>query len=313
LNTPHSYTTSWPSSSKYGKLIKGLFLAPEGYIYAGSDYNALEPRVAAIISKDIALRKILLEGYDSHSLYTSVYFEDELRERGLPNGPDITAAESLIIKEEAPDLRQNSKAVTFAMAYGGTHITVAKSLGVSKERAEEIVSSYHALHSGITDYYNIKTTEAEEDGYYSIENGLRLKAPGLLSLDQVVVEKTMRSATNALFQGFGMLTVESMNKFQQQIEDADMHFRVQMINTIHDAVYLYVEDDADTIKWVNDTLMPTMCTEFVDGQDIPLEAELDIGYSWLQQVTIANGVDTDNIASVLAECAEEEDKDADDE
>jgi len=308
LSSANPNLQNLPSSSHYGKLIKGLFPAPEGFVYAGSDYNALETRVAAIISKDTALRKILLEGYDSHSLYTSVYFEDELKERGLPNGSGITAAESLIIKEEAEDLRQQSKSVTFALQYGGTYMTVAKSLGVSKERAEEIVASYHKLHSGVTDYYSKKTSEAEDSGYYTIENGLRLKAPGLQSLDETVVEKTIRSATNALFQGFGMLTVESMNRFQKQIEDANMDLKVQMVNTIHDAIYLYIEDNAKTIKWVNDVLMDIMCKDFIKDQDIPLEAELDIGYSWIQQITIANEEVVDAITAVLTECKEDNDE-----
>jgi len=49
-------------------------------VFWGSDYSSLETHVGAIITHDEALRKILLDGYDSHSLYTAVYFEDELKE-----------------------------------------------------------------------------------------------------------------------------------------------------------------------------------------------------------------------------------------
>jgi DNA polymerase-1 len=299
LSSANPNLQNLPSNSKYGKLIKGLFPAPEGFIFAGSDYNALETRVAAIISKDEALRKILLEGYDSHALYAAVYFADELQERGLPYGPDITAEESLIIKEEASDLRQEGKSVTFALQYGGTHMTVSKSLGVSKQRAEEIVASYHALHGGVTDYYRKKTEEAEDTGYYTIETGLRLKAPGLQSLDETVVEKTVRSATNALFQGFGTLTIDSMNAFQAKIEEEGMDSKVQMVNTIHDAIYQYVDEDPEIIKWTNDTLMSIMCKDFVADQSIPLLANLDIGKDWKHQTEIANNCEVDEIIAVL--------------
>lgn len=102
-----------PSGSTYGNLVQGLFKAPEGMIFWGSDFSSLETHVGAIITKDAALRKVLLEGYDSHSLYTAVYFEEELKERGLPYGANITAEESFIIAKEAKDLRQQSKSVTF--------------------------------------------------------------------------------------------------------------------------------------------------------------------------------------------------------
>jgi len=101
-----------PSGSEYGSLVQRLIVPPKGYIFAGSDYNALESRVSAYITEDEASVKVIKDNYDSHALATSVYFQEQLAERGLPNGPDITAEESHIIKEKASDLRQKSKSVT---------------------------------------------------------------------------------------------------------------------------------------------------------------------------------------------------------
>jgi len=274
-------------------------MADAGYVFAGSDYNALETRVGAIVTGDKALRKMLLEGYDSHAMYAAVYFADELKERGLPYGPDITVEDSLLIKEEASDLRQKGKAVTFALQYGGTEHTVAKSLEVSLEEAKKIVDSYHKLHSGVSDYYTKMTEAATKCGYYTIETGLRLRAPGLQSIDDKIVEKTKRSATNALIQGFGMLTVKAMNKFQERIEQSGYDSDVQIINTIHDAVYLRVRDNVNTIKWVNNNLIDCMVEDFADGQDIPLEAELDVGYSWVDQRTLPNNCSEEEIENTL--------------
>jgi len=96
--------------------VKSIFTPPEGYLFCGSDYNALEDRVGAEETRDKAKCKVMLEGYDSHSLNTASYFAEELKERGLPYGTEITAAESFIIKEQADDLRSKSKAVTFGLA-----------------------------------------------------------------------------------------------------------------------------------------------------------------------------------------------------
>jgi len=274
-------------------------------VFWGSDYNALETHVGAIITHDEALRKILLDGYDSHSMYTAVYFADELKERGLPYGEGITVEESFIIKEEASDLRQASKSVTFALQYGGSHITVAKSLGCDMDKAKGIVEAYHKLHKGVRAYYDKKTEFAEQHGYYLIETGLKLRAPGLQSLDDVIVGSTMRSAENALIQGFGMLTVSAMTRLQHLIESEGDVDKVHITLTIHDAIYGYCADDVETIAWLNKTLIKCMVEDFYANQDIKLKAELDIGYSWKQQKTLSNNASNEDIAELLQECKEE--------
>ena len=305
LSSANPNLQNLPAGSTYGKLIKGLFPAPSGKVFWGSDYNALETHVGAILTHDVALRKILLDGYDSHSLYTAVYFADELKERGLPYGEDITAEESFIIKEEAPDLRQQSKTVTFGLQYGATFRSVAKSLSCSNERAEEIVASYHKLHGGVTAYYKKMTDFANKNGYYLIETGLKLRAPGLQSLDEHIVSATERSAENALIQGFGMLTVRAMNKLQIAIEEAGMEDDITIIMNIHDAIYGYCTDDVKIIKWLNEKLVEVMVEDFYEGQDIKLKAEMDIGYSWKQQHTLDNNCSLEDIEEVLKACKEE--------
>ena len=305
LSSANPNLQNMPSGSTYGKLIKGLFEAPKGTVFWGSDYNALETHVGAILTHDVALRKILLDGYDSHSLYTAVYFEDELKERGLPYGPDISAEESFIIKDEAGDLRQQSKSVTFGLQYGATFRSVAKSLGCSNERAEEIVASYHKLHGGVTEYYKKMTDAAVATGYYEIETGLKLRAPGLQSTDEHVVGATERSAENALIQGFGMLTVIAMNKLQDAIEAEGMEDDVVVTMNIHDAIYGYCTDSPEVIKWLNEKLVDVMVEDFYDGQDIKLKAEMDIGYNWKQQKTLKNNCSLEDIIEVLQECQKE--------
>ena len=133
-----------------------------------------------------------------------------------------------------------------------------------------------------------------------IETGLKLRAPGLDSTDEAMVEKTKRSATNALIQGFGMLTVKAINKLQAIIEEEGMQERVIIINTIHDAIYGYVREDVEVIKWLNEKLIMVMTEDFYEGQDIKLLAELDIGPSWEYQYTLENNASIESIEEVLS-------------
>ena len=297
-----------PSGSTYGKMIKSLFKAPEGMVFWYADHNALESRISAIVAKDSTMIDMITENKDSHSVYTAAYFQDELKERGLPYGLNITAEESYVIKEQAGDLRQKSKAVTFALTYNGTEHTVSKSLGITKEAALIIVERYHSLHKDLADYYKRKTDFAEEHGYYEIETGLKLRAPGLQSIDEQVVAQTKRSAENALLQGFGMMTIRGMNTFQARVEKAGLDNEVIMNLTIHDSVSGGCINDIETIKWVNDNFIECMTADFVKNPSIPLAAELDIGFSWDCLTQIPNNASVEEISKVLEECKEELDE-----
>lgn len=67
-----------PSGSKWGKLIKTCFSAPEGHIFCGADFNSLEDYVSALTTKDPNKLKVYLDGYDGHCLRAYYYFKDEM-------------------------------------------------------------------------------------------------------------------------------------------------------------------------------------------------------------------------------------------
>jgi len=292
-----------PSGSKYGKLVKSIFIAPDGYLFCGADYNALEDRVGAEETRDTAKCKIMLDGYDSHSLNTAVYFEDELKERGLPYGKDISIEDSFTIKEKAPDLRQKSKSVTFALAYGGTHFTVMDSLGVTEDEAKNIVENYHELYSGVVKYYNkwVDDTIANKC-IGNTPHGLKIRCPELLSNDDTVAEKARRSYTNALIQGLaGQLTVKALNRIQLRIEEEGLIDDVKLFLTIHDAIYVLVKDDTSIIKKANDLIIGEMIKDYKEDQLVKNKANLDIGYSWDKQEELPNNASEEEIKDILKE------------
>ena len=95
-----------PSNSRYGKLIKACFQAPEGWLFIGADFSSLEDRVVAILSDDPMKKKPFTEGIDGHCLNAYGYFKDQMQ--------GITEDNLNDIKDVYPDFRQDSKAPTFA-------------------------------------------------------------------------------------------------------------------------------------------------------------------------------------------------------
>lgn len=72
------------TGSKYAKLIKSCFMAPDGWLFSGLDFASLEDRISALTTKDPNKLKVYTDGYDGHSMRAFAYFGDQM--------PDIKMA-----------------------------------------------------------------------------------------------------------------------------------------------------------------------------------------------------------------------------
>ena len=77
-----------------------------GWLFIGADYSSLEDRVVAILSDDPMKKKPFTKNIDAHCLNAYGYFKDQMQ--------GITEDNLNDIKDVYPDLRQDSKAPTFA-------------------------------------------------------------------------------------------------------------------------------------------------------------------------------------------------------
>ena len=73
-----------PAHGKLGKLIKSCFVSPQGSIFAGADYSALEDKINTLLTGDPNKEKVYSEGYDGHCFRTYYYWKDQM--------PDIQQA-----------------------------------------------------------------------------------------------------------------------------------------------------------------------------------------------------------------------------
>lgn len=281
-----------PSNSAYGDLIKLIFGAPDGYIMVGADFNSLEDYISALLSKDTNKLKVYLDGFDGHCLRAFYYFRDKM--------PDINESVDSInsIKKKYPDLRQDSKAPTFALTYGGTNHALQKQCGFDKATAIDIEEKYHELYKESDEYVQRRLSEVSRKGYAELAFGFRIRAP-LLKATVHGSRQQLRAAAaegrtvgNAFGQSYGMLNNRSMIAFMRKVWDSPYVYDIMPIAPIHDASYYIIKDCPDVLKFVNDHLIEEM-----EWQDLPeiwhdkvrIGAELDVFYpDWKHAITLKN-------------------------
>lgn len=94
-----------------GYRLRGCFIAREGHILIGADYDSQEVRIAAALSRDEMLLKIVLEGLNQHVLTAENIYPG-----------------SFTNKAECPDQYAAAKTLDFAQQYGAWPKKIAQTL-----------------------------------------------------------------------------------------------------------------------------------------------------------------------------------------
>lgn len=291
------------TKSIYAKPLKKCFVAPEataevpkGFLIYAIDLSALEDRVIANLSGDENKSNIFLEGLDGHSLNACGYFPEEIEEVIGKHPTMLETVKSFMAHREFKDnkiveaIRFKSKAPTFKLAYGG--FPDADKGGVI---TQEIFDNYHNnLYPGITDYrenYVLPTTRNQ--GYLHLGLGCRIYSDD--------ANGDIRTLNNATCQFWSILTLIAINEINYRAERDGMTEKVKVCSTIYDSIYFYVENDAETVKWLNDNAVEALCVDYLKDQVVKNEAEGEIGPNWCDLSKVPNGASIEEIEEVLKE------------
>lgn len=107
--------------------VRGCFVAEPEQVLLSVDYSGVEWAVAAGVTDDANMRRVLREGGDMHGLVAHVVF-----------GKDYTKAQ-----------RQQCKSVGLGRLYGGGVDTLARQSGLPRAKVEEAVAAIDKLYPGI--------------------------------------------------------------------------------------------------------------------------------------------------------------------
>ena len=294
-----------PANSQYGKLIKECFVSTPQWLFGGADFNSLEDYISALTTKDPNKLAVYQQGFDGHCLRASYYFKDQC--------PDIDPTDPVSVnsmKKKYPELRQDSKAPTFALTYQGTWHTLVNNLGFPEEKAKSIEKGYHELYKVSDEYVQARLKQAAQDGFVEVAFGLRVRTP---LLKQVVwgargmpyeAAAEGRTAGNALGQSYGLLNNRAAVDFMKKVWASKYRLDIKPVALIHDAIYILIRNDIEVVEFANRELINSMRWQElpeIQHPTVKLGAALDIFYpDWAHATTLPNDADQ---ATILNTCS----------
>lgn len=293
-----------PAGSMYAKLIKECFVGPPGWLFCGADFNSLEDYISALTTQDPNKLKVYEQGFDGHCLRAAFYFKEQ-----LPH-IDVTDPNSVnTLKKTHPELRQDSKAPTFLLTYGGTYHGMMSNLGWPEDKSKAIEANYHELYKVSDAYVQKRLHQASKDGFVEVAFGLRVRTP---LLSQVVfggpklpfaAASEGRTAGNAMGQSYGLLNNRAAADFMKKVWASKYRLLIKPVALIHDAIYLLIWDDVEVVAWANRELILSMQWQElpeIQHPTVKLGAAIDIFWpSWAHPTTLPNNADQ---ASIIATC-----------
>ena len=212
-----------PIKNDEGKMIRGAFIAEEGYSLISADYSQIELRIIAHISDDNNLKKAFKNDIDIHSLTASEVF-------GVP------------IKDMSQDIRRKAKAINFGIIYGISPFGLSNQLDISRSEASDYIRSYFEKFPSIRDYMESTKEFAKNNGFVKTLFGRKCiiddsgnRGPG----GKAFME---RAAINAPIQGTAADIIKrAMIKIPKNLKKENLE--TKMIMQVHDELIFETKDN----------------------------------------------------------------------
>ena len=240
-----------PSSGKYGKLIRNLFVAPEGYKLVVADYSQIEPRIIASFSNDPIMMDNYLNGKD---IYTTI---------GDTVGLD----------------RKAGKVLVLAMSYGVGPDKIASSLGLSLDSAKSLLNNFLAQFPDIAKYKSkVVRLAAQQSPVPFVETmfGRRRYIYDLKSTDKGLRSRAERQAFNTVIQGSAadLMKLAIVRAHSCFVDEPD----VNVVLTVHDELVTVAREDLaeEAAEAVRESMEGITVPEIT----VPLIAEAKIVDKW---------------------------------
>ncbi len=245
-----------PSRHEVGVDIRRAFVAPRGRVFVAADYSQIELRILAHLSGDEALKEAFCQGEDLHRR---------------------TAARLFDVPPEDVDARMRgvAKRVNFGIVYGISPYGLARDLGLTQQRAKELIDRFFAAHSEVKPCLDRLIAEASSTGYARTLWGRRRPVAGLGAGNRRGRGYDERNAVNTPIQGSAAdLMKLAMLEVHRRIQRGEL--QADMLLQVHDSLMFEVDEaQAEAVgRRVQDVM------EGVTALEVPLQVDVKIGRTW---------------------------------
>ncbi len=280
---------------KHGYNIRDCFIVEEGNCFITADFSSAEVKILGALCKDPALLKAIEEGKDFHSFSASrmlgIEYEDFVE--GIENK---THSKHKYFKEQ----RQFAKALTFGILYGSSSAGIAFNIGISKEKAEELIRLYFNTFPGIKTYVENTHEMALLNQYVFGPFYQRKHTFGTLPVFKgtAVYNGALRLAQNVRVQNtassFGLFCFTKLNQAIKRIGG-------KCLCTVYDSIELEVPIDraAEAVELIY-YYLNEYPVEYFTWLDLPVGIEVEIGKSWGSAEVVHKGVTQEEILKILS-------------
>jgi DNA polymerase I-like protein with 3'-5' exonuclease and polymerase domains len=240
-----------PSSGQYGKLIRNLFVAPDGYKLVVADYSQIEPRIVASFSNDPIMMDNYLNGKD---IYTTI---------GDTVGLD----------------RKAGKVLVLAMTYGVGPDKIASSLGLTVDAARKLLNDFTDRFNAIAKYKaKVTRLPSQQSPTPFVETvfGRRRYIPDLKSTDKGLRSRADRQAFNTVIQGSAadLMKLAIVRAHSCFIDEPD----VNVVLTVHDELVTVAREDL--AEETAEAIRLSMEGIHLPEMTVPLIADVKIVDKW---------------------------------
>ena len=231
-----------------GKELRGCFVPETGKKFIIADYDQIELRLLAHLSKEEKLIKWFLDNVDIHAQTANIISKALGRQLS----------------------RKDGKILNFSLLYGKTAYGLSKDWGISEAEAQRIISTYYAQFPAVKVWKdNNELTVINNHGRLSSLAGLPLfVGDPMLTTTEWEYEQIMRLANNYPIQS------SSQDILKRAIVNIYMKYNLVPVLMVHDEL-VYETDEAEKY-------MPLIKAEMesVFNLIVPLKTTIKISDKW---------------------------------